>query len=245
MTTLTPDQAFADNVHRTYAYGFDYIVQTYLLRSLSPFFKPGGKALELGCFEGESTQRLARYFDDLTVLEAVNTLIETARANVPASVEFIHSTIETADLAPQFDAIFLVHTLEHLDDGVAAMSRIKQWLSPGGYFFVAVPNADAASRQIATKMGLIDTNNAVTEGEHLHGHRRTYSFDTLESEVRRAGLEVVTRGGVIFKGLANFQIDRALKENIIDAAYIEGCYALGMQYPELCSTIYMVCRRPA
>lgn len=241
---MNPDQAFNDNAHRSYAYEFDYIVQTYLLRSLAPYFRTRDKALELGCFEGGSTVRLAAYFDDLTVLEAVDTLIERARSKVPARVQFVHSTIEAADLPAQYGSIFLVHTLEHLDDGVAAMASIKSWLKPDGYFFVAVPNANAASRQIATKMGLIQTNNAVTAGEQLHGHRRTYSFDTLEDEVRRAGLEVVARGGVIFKGLANFQIDRALKEKIIDRAYLEGCYALGMQYPELCSTIYLVCKQP-
>nr|GFC16262.1 hypothetical protein [Tanacetum cinerariifolium] len=31
-------------------------------------------------------------------------------------------------------------------------------------------------------MGLIEHNSAVTEGERLHGHRITYSLDTLDHE---------------------------------------------------------------
>jgi hypothetical protein len=116
-------------------------------------------------------------------------------------------------------------------------------LSPGGRFFVVVPNAQAASRQIAVRMGLIETNHSVTEGERIHGHRCTYSLDTLEHDVRSAGLRVESRGGVMFKPFANFQFDRMIRHQVIDNAYLEGCYALGMQYPELAASIYVVCRR--
>ncbi|MFC5475986.1 class I SAM-dependent methyltransferase [Paraherbaspirillum soli] len=233
---------YQDNTARQYAYDFDYVIRRYTMRTLSPFFAKG-KALELGCFEGEATKLLVEHFDDLTVLEAADSLIEVAKKKVPASVRFIHSTIETAELEPIYDAIFLVHTLEHLDDPVAALARIRQWLSPTGRLFVVVPNADAASRQIAVKMGLIETNNAVTAGELAHGHRCTYSLDTLEHDARRAGLQIASRGGVFFKPLANFQFDLALKHQVIDQGYLDGCYALGMQYPELSASIYLVCTK--
>ena len=99
----------------------------------------------------------------------------------------MHDTIETAQFGQEFDAIFLVHTLEHLDGPVEALARIGGWLKDGGRLFVVVPNAQAASRQIAVRMGLIDTNNAVTEGERVHGHRCTFSLDTLEHTARSAG----------------------------------------------------------
>lgn len=237
------DQEFQDNSTRQYAYDFDSIVREYMMRALSPYFRPG-KALELGCFQGDSTLLFAERFNDLTVLEASGDLIAAARQRVPTRVNFIHSTIEAAELRSEYESVFLVHTLEHLDEPVAALERIGRWLSPSGRLFVVVPNALAASRQIAVKMGLIETNHSVTEGERLHGHRCTYSMDTLECEVRKAGLSVEVRGGLLFKGLANFQFDLALKQKIVDRAYIEGCYALGMQYPELTSSIYLVCRRP-
>ena len=40
---------------------------------------------------------------------------------------------------------------------------------------------------------------AVTEGEALHGHRRTYCKETLQSDVRAAGLRMVSEGGILFK----------------------------------------------
>lgn len=233
---------YQDNEERKYAYDFDYVLGRYMMRSLSPFFRKG-KALEIGCFEGEKTKLYAEHFDDLTVLEAASDLIEVARKRVSSSVRFIHAMIETAELEPVYDAIFLVHTLEHLDDPVEALARIRSWLSPTGRLFLVVPNANAASRQIAVKMGLIDTHQAVTEGERLHGHRCTYSLDTLEHDARRAGLVVESRGGIFFKPFANFQFDLLIKNNVIDQAYLDGCYALGMYYPDLTASIYLVCTR--
>lgn len=233
---------FSDNEERRYAYDFDYVVRRYMMRALEPYFTDG-KALELGCFEGEATKLYAGRFEDLTVLEAADDLIAVASKRVPDQVRFVHGMIETAELEPIYDQIFLVHTLEHLDDAVAGLARMREWLSPNGRLFVVVPNANAASRQIAVKMGMIDYNAAITPGESAHGHRKTYSFDTLEHDVRQAGLKVEARGGLVFKPLANFQFDLALKHKVIDEAYLEGCFALGMQYPDLSASIYLVCTK--
>ena len=92
-------------------------------------------------------------------------------------------------------------------------------------------------------MGLIASNAAVTEAEREHGHQVTYSLDTLETDIRKAGLTVVHKSGIFFKALANFQWDRLLETDIISKEYLDGCYALGQQYPELCSSIYCVCTK--
>lgn len=235
------DKEFQDNESRKYAYQFDDVVRGYMMQSLSPFFRTAGLTLEIGCFDGSSTRLLAERFQNLTVLEPSADLISIARQKLPDRVVFIQNTIEEAAFGPVFQSIFLVHTLEHLDDPVAALARVGSWLTSDGRLFVVVPNAQAASRQIAVRMGLIDFNNAVTEGERLHGHRHTYSLDTLEHHARAAGLRIETRGGVMFKPFANFQFDQLIERGIIDSRYLDGCYALGMQYPELTASIYLVC----
>ena len=118
-----------------------------------------------------------------------------------------------------------------------------EWLSDKGRFFLVCPNANAPSRQIAVKMGLINHNSAVTNAEHAHGHRITYSLDTLERDVTAAGLKVIYRSGIFFKALANFQWDKLLKTDIISPEYLEGCYQLGQQYPDLCSSIFLLCEK--
>jgi hypothetical protein len=134
--------------------------------------------------------------------------------------------------------------LEHLDDPILVLNRINhEWLAPNGRLFLVCPNANAPSRQIAVKMGLITHNAAVTPGEAKHGHRCTYSLDTLERDAVAAGLNVIHRSGIFFKALANFQWDRLLQTDIISQEYLEGCYQLGQQYPDLCSSIFLLCER--
>jgi 2-polyprenyl-3-methyl-5-hydroxy-6-metoxy-1,4-benzoquinol methylase len=225
-----------------YEYNFDKLLRRYMMRSFLPFL-PAGKALELGCFQGEFTELLVNHYTDLTVVEAADTLIMFTQNRVGANVKFIHSVFETLELEEQYDAIFLIHTLEHLDDPVLVLKQINTWLSERGRLFLVVPNANAPSRQIAVKMGLITHNTAVTAAEFSHGHRQTYAFDTLERTVVDAGLTVVHRSGVFFKALANFQFDRLMGSDIISDGYLEGCYQLGMQYPDLCASIYLVCEK--
>ncbi|SHI39406.1 Methyltransferase domain-containing protein [Roseomonas rosea] len=225
---------------RRYNYDFDGILRHYMMQAFAPFL-PAGRALELGCYLGESTEWLAGRYDDLTVVEAAPSLVEAARDRLGGRARFICSTFETLETEEVFDAIFLINTLEHLDDPVGVMARIRRWLAPGGRLFVLVPNAQAPSRQIAVKMGLITHNAAVTEAERANGHQNTFSFDTLERVAREVGLRAIHRGGLIFKALANYQFDAALKAGIISEAYVEGCYELGMQYPELCASIFLIC----
>ena len=237
------NKEYQDGQQKKYAYDFDDVLRGYMLRTLDPFLR-SGKALELGCFTGGVTERLAARFSDLTVIEASDDLIKVASARLGPRAKFIHSTFETAELTDRYDAIFLVHTLEHLDDPTLVLQRAGSWLTDEGRFFIVVPNANAPSRQIAVQMGLISHNAAVTDAEREHGHRVTYSLDTLEAEVRKAGLQITGRGGVFFKPLANFQFDKLMGGELISDAFLEGCYQLGMHYPDLCASVYVVCEKP-
>lgn len=225
-----------------YAYGFDFdVMHPYMIQSFEPFFNKGS-LLELGSFKGDFTQRFLPYFDDITCVEASEDAIAEAKNKLGNKVTFIHSLFETANLPKRYENIVLTHVLEHVDDPVLVLKRInEEWLTEGGRLLLVCPNANAPSRQIAVKMGLISHNSAVTPAEAEHGHRRTYSLDTLERDAVAAGLQVIHRSGIFFKALANFQWDRLLATDIISKAYLEGCYKLGQQYPDLCASIFLVC----
>jgi len=233
-----------DTADRQYAYSFDFdVMHPYMIRSFKPFFRPGN-LLELGSFKGDFTRRLLDHFDDVTCVEASSEAITEAKVKLGGKPTYIHATFEAAALSKRYDNIVLTHVLEHLDDPVKVLKRIQsEWLAEGGRAFVVCPNANAPSRQIAVKMGLISHNAAVTPAEYAHGHRRTYSLDTLESDAIAAGLKVLHRSGIFFKALANFQWDRLLQTDIISKEYLEGCYELGQVYPDLCASIFLVCGR--
>lgn len=227
-----------------YAYRFDYdVMHPFMIRSFRPFFNKGS-ALELGSFKGDFTQRILDHFFDVTCVEASDIAIEEAKAKLGDKVHFINGRFENADLPKRYDNIVLTHVLEHLDDPVFVLKRINdEWLTEGGRLFLVCPNANAPSRQIAVKMGLITHSAAVTPAEAEHGHRCTYSLDTLERDAQASGLQVVHRSGIFFKALANFQWDRLLQTDIISKEYLEGCYRLGQLYPDLCSSIFLLCER--
>ncbi|MBS1752132.1 MAG: class I SAM-dependent methyltransferase [Bacteroidetes bacterium] len=233
-----------DTFDHKYGYSFDFdVMHPYMLKSFVPFFKKGN-LLELGSYKGNFTKRFLPYFDDITCVEASDEAIATAKQELGDKIKFINSLFEEVTLPARYDNIVLTHVLEHLDDPIGLMKRINnEWLSDTGRFFLVCPNANAPSRQIAVKMGLISHNAAITPAEKEHGHRITYTLDTLERDARKAGLKIVIRSGIFFKALANFQWDKLLNTDIISAEYLEGCYQLGQQYPDLCSSIFLMCEK--
>lgn len=233
-----------DTSDHKYAYNFDFdVMHPFMLKSFLPYFKEGS-FLELGSFKGDFTRRFLEHFDDITCVEASDEAIAIAKKEFGDKVKFENSLFEDVVLPKKYDNIVLTHVLEHIDDPVGLMKQINDtMLSDTGRFFLVCPNANAPSRQIAVKMGLITHNSAITPAEKAHGHNITYTLDTLERDAKAAGLKVVVRSGIFFKALANFQWDRLLNTDIISKEYLEGCYELGQQYPDLCSSIFLMCEK--
>jgi 2-polyprenyl-3-methyl-5-hydroxy-6-metoxy-1,4-benzoquinol methylase len=233
-----------DNEGRKYAYTFDMqVMHPMMLRTFAPFFQ-GENVLEMGSYKGEFTQRLTEYFQDVTCIEASGEALAMAQERIGVRATYIQGLFENVKLDRRFDNIVLTHVLEHLDDPVTVLKRINdEWLTDKGRLFLACPNAHAGSRQIAVRMGLIDHATDVTASERQHGHRITYSFDLLERDATKAGLKILFRTGVFFKALANFQWDQLLGTKVLSDEYMEGCYRLGQIYPDLCSSIVLICAR--
>jgi 2-polyprenyl-3-methyl-5-hydroxy-6-metoxy-1,4-benzoquinol methylase len=233
-----------DTVDHKYAYSFDTdVMHHYMIESFKPFFI-SGNVLELGSSKGDLTSRLLSHFSDITCVEASEEAIEICKQKLPSDIQYVHSMFESAKLSKKYDNIILTHVLEHIDDPVQLLKKIKnEWLSENGKLFIVCPNANAPSRQIAVKMGLISHNSAITPAEKEHGHTITYSLDTLERDVTLSDLKVEHRSGIFFKALANFQWDQLLGTDIISKEYLDGCYKLGQQYPDLCSSIMLICKK--
>jgi 2-polyprenyl-3-methyl-5-hydroxy-6-metoxy-1,4-benzoquinol methylase len=235
---------FKDLGKKKYAHSFDFdVMHDFMIRSFQKNLVTGN-ILELGSFKGNFSSKLLPLTDSLTCVEASDVAINEARNRFGNSITFINDIFENVTLPCKYDNVIMTHVLEHLDDPIKILQRINQeWLSEKGKLFLAVPNANAPSRQIAVKMGLISHNTAVTPGEKEHGHKITYTLDTLERDALAAGLNVIHRSGIFFKALANFQWDKILDTDVISPEYLEGCYQLGQIYPDLCSSIFLVCEK--
>ena len=247
MTERDYAQETKDNSERKYFYNFDYdVMHPFMLKSFIPHIRHGN-ALELGSFEGAFTKRLMSHFDDMNCVEASTEAVEKAKENLLdyPDIKYYNDLFETVKLNKKYKNIFMCHTLEHVSDPVQVLEKVNnEWLDDNGRFFLVCPNANAPSRQIAVKMGIISHNAAVTAGEKQHGHYITYSLDTLERDVRAAGLKIVQRSGIFFKALANYQFDKMMNYgDIISPEYLDACYDLGHIYPDLCASIFLLCEK--
>jgi len=238
------NEEIKDTQDHKYSYDFDFdVMHPYMIETMKPFFK-GNNVMELGSFKGDFTKHLLPLFENITCVDASDESIQIAKDNLPSYIEFINSTFEDLSINKKYQNILLTHVLEHIDDRIDLLEKIRNnWVTDDGLIFIVCPNANAASRQIAVKMGLINNVHDVTESEKKHGHRVTYSLDTLENDVKKSGLKVVHKGGIFFKSLANFQWDEVINKKIVSKEYLDGCYILGHHYPELCSSIIVVCKK--
>lgn len=100
------------------------------------------KAIELGCGEGFSTERLRNMLPGNVVLEAsefVKSLIPKAQKRNPDVKVREESVYEIQAKDNSYDLIFLLEVLEHLDHPDLALKEIARVLKPEGYLVLGVP----------------------------------------------------------------------------------------------------------
>ena len=101
-----------------------------------------GSAIELGCGEGFSTERLRNMLPAAVTLSAseyVASLVPLAQAKNPGVPVTEESIYELKHADASFDLVFLLEVLEHLDYPDKALQEIARILKPGGYLILGVP----------------------------------------------------------------------------------------------------------
>lgn len=218
---------------------FDAQMRHYMMRTCEPFFREG-PCLQVGCAHGDQTSLLLDRFGDVTVVEGAPEFIRIAKDRVGGRATFVEGLIEDFETDRRFETILFAHVLEHVIDPVVALRKLASLLTPTGRLFLVVPNAEAASRRIAVKMGALTHLEALSPDDVAAGHRRVYRLDTLCRDAREAGLDLVHSGGIFFKPLANFQLNQLMGGPLVSDAFMEGCYQLGHEHPTFCASIYVV-----
>jgi ubiquinone/menaquinone biosynthesis C-methylase UbiE len=101
-----------------------------------------GKAIELGCGEGYSTERLHKMLPSSITLEAsefVADLVPLAQKLNPGIKVTEESVYELRHADNTFDLVFLLEVMEHLDYPDKALEEIQRVLKPGGFLILGVP----------------------------------------------------------------------------------------------------------
>lgn len=200
--------------------------------------RPDDLVLELGPAEGTMTELLLRDGFRVEAVEGSSIFARTLHDRFP-SLTVHEALFEEFEPARQFDAIILGHVLEHVDDPVAILRRLRNWLVPeSGRVLIAVPNARSLHRQAAVLMGLIPSEYAMSEKDRHHGHRRIYNPETLRADFIEAGLRIDVFGGYWLKPLSDRQLESQWTPGQL-AAYM----SLGERYPDIAAELVVVASR--
>jgi len=185
---------------------FEKTLMKYIVRSLLGL-GTGSSALDVGCNDGLFTKELCKRFKRVVGVEASGRHIEYARQLVPEA-EFHAALIEEFDPKSEFfDTIYMVNILEHLDDPVGVLRRVKHWLSLDGYLIIQVPNALSLNRRIGQKAGLISSCYELTPHDVEIGHKRFYDLESLKRDIVASGLRTESTGGSLLKPFSNPQME--------------------------------------
>lgn len=88
---------------------------------------------------------------------------------------------EDADVAPaSIDLATMFHVLEHVDAPDRVVSRIAEWLAPGGLLAVETPNVDSLDRRLFA--------DGMWGGYHIPRHWHLFTASTLARLLENAGL---------------------------------------------------------
>ncbi len=225
------------NWYHTEELNFDKRLIHFRYKTLLPHLQ-GPEGLELGPAQGEMTQYLVDHFQHLTVVDGASNLLKSIPNK--SNLTKIHSLFENYIPTKKFNTIIMEHILEHIENPVELLLRIRDWLAPNGKILIGVPNGLSIHRLVAVKMKLLANPCELNSRDHALGHRRVYTPTTLRSDIENAGLHLHEIGGVFFKPVSNGQIEQSWTDEMIN-----GFYELGKDFPENAAELYVVCSNPS
>lgn len=239
-----------DNIAKNYYYGregyrkewpnvYKKLIQ-YRYKAVKPFLK-GDIVLELGTGDGEMTQYLFSDFKKIVGVEGSSYLIKKVKERFfnkysTKKLELYHSLFEDFKPSRLYPTIICSHILEHLDEPVKLLVKLKKWVERNGVIIIIVPNALSLHRLVGVKMRLLRKPTDLNPNDKKIGHKRVYTPKTLKKDIKKAGLHIKSFGGYFLKPLSNKQIQESWTEKMLDAFY-----ELGKEYPRFATEIYAVC----
>lgn len=205
----------------------------------------GSKILELGSASGEMALLLAQKSKQVVAVDGSSTFIKIAkeRTSHMNNITFHEAYFETMEFNETFDCLILDHILEHVIDPAALLVKLKGFMHSKSFIAISVPNAYALSRQLAVKMGLLESVYDLTENDRNHGHVRVYDWKTFEEQVVTSGFTLVGKHGLSFKLFSDKQMLAILDSGIIGEEQIKGLWGIGDQLLEMAGVIMIVAQK--
>jgi SAM-dependent methyltransferase len=141
-----------------------------------------GALLDMGCSSGSFLTFMRGASWRLYGIEMSAQAAKNAEARSGAQV-FVGNILEAQFAKASFDVITCFDVLEHLYEPRQIMTRVAEWLKPGGIFYVLVPNIDSAEGRVF---------RSYWHGLELPRHLFHYSPESLKYLAEAVGLREVS-----------------------------------------------------
>jgi 2-polyprenyl-3-methyl-5-hydroxy-6-metoxy-1,4-benzoquinol methylase len=147
--------------------------------------QPGMRVLDVGCGNGVMDRKIAESLDGirLTGIELNPRNYEWARENsAHPNIEHINADALTYDFGERFDVVTLSNVLEHIEDRVGFLKRLREKCQPA-YFLIRVPMFERDWRiPLQAELGI---NYFLDDTHYIE-----YRLPQLKDELAQAGLVI-------------------------------------------------------
>jgi 2-polyprenyl-3-methyl-5-hydroxy-6-metoxy-1,4-benzoquinol methylase len=155
--------------------------------------RPRGPLLDLGCYDGQFlTQVVEPRGGPYVGLDVSHAGLQAARSRglsgVRAQVE-----VQLPFKDESFATIVSAEVIEHVFDTESFLSEAARVLRRGGWLAITTPNLVALSGRAQLALGRSPHNVEFDASPGTSGHIRYFTFDTLETLLRRAQLKPLGR----------------------------------------------------
>lgn len=136
----------------------------------------GKSVLDFGCGDGGFLHRAKKIAAKIQGVELEQAMREGLnQEGIPCC--------ESIDELGTFDVITLFHVLEHLEEPIAYLEKLKKHLNKDGMILIEVPNADDALLSLYNSKAFADFT-------YWHCHVYLYNNETLKQLAKKAGLQM-------------------------------------------------------
>jgi 2-polyprenyl-3-methyl-5-hydroxy-6-metoxy-1,4-benzoquinol methylase len=146
--------------------------------------RSGECVLDIGCGRGELDYEIARKAGGIVVgIDYEKDRLDSARENYQhPNLEFIHGDVSESIPSQQFDTIIMSNVLEHIENRVAFLQKVKDRIHPGRFLF-RVPMFNRDWRvPLRKELGLPYFSE--------NSHHTEYTQESFIQEMDAAGLRV-------------------------------------------------------
>ncbi len=149
-----------------------------------------GRILDLGCGRGDNCLAL-RSVRPPWEIYGIDLLFAS---EVPEFVKYVQFDLNNRPLPypdAHFDAILLIHVIEHLQNPLSLCSEIRRLLRPGGRVYIETPNYTTL---FVPSFGLKRSQHHPFNFFDDLGHQKPYSKQALYEFIENCGLQVSKLG---------------------------------------------------